>query len=154
MYAALTAAERGHDVTLCEKEPQLGGLLWFTDADTHKESLKRFRDALIARCRYTGVTIMVNAGHTRACRIHEARCRYLCCRIPPLYPFYQGYRRRFMPLMFTGICQHWVKGCHHRRRGHRLRVRLLFRRARRRKGSHSRNARRCARTRATLSAAL
>lgn len=60
MYAALTAAERGHDVTLFEKEDRLGGQLWFTDVDTHKESLKRYRDSLIARCEYVGVNIMLN----------------------------------------------------------------------------------------------
>jgi len=43
----------------------LGGLLWFTDTDTHKESLRRFRDALIARCTYTGVAIMLNTEATR-----------------------------------------------------------------------------------------
>jgi len=61
MYAAITAAERGHDVTLCEKESTLGGLLSFTDIDSHKESLKRFRDSLIVRCKYTGVNVLVNA---------------------------------------------------------------------------------------------
>jgi 2,4-dienoyl-CoA reductase-like NADH-dependent reductase (Old Yellow Enzyme family)/thioredoxin reductase len=65
LYAAFTAAERGHEVTLCEKSPELGGLLWFTDVDTHKESLRRFRDALIARCADTGVTILVNTEATR-----------------------------------------------------------------------------------------
>lgn len=64
MYAAFTAAERGHNVTLCEKEAQLGGLLWFTDVDEHKESLKGFKDALIARCRYAGVNIMLNTEVT------------------------------------------------------------------------------------------
>ncbi len=65
MYAAFTAAERGHDVTLYEKEPKLGGLLWFTDVDTHKESLKRFRDALEARCRYAGVNVMLGIEATK-----------------------------------------------------------------------------------------
>ncbi|MFC0903290.1 FAD-dependent oxidoreductase [Clostridium sp. MT-14] len=64
MYAALTAAERGHNVTLCEKTSKLGGLLWFTDVDTHKESLKRFRDSLVARCKYVGVNIMLNTTVT------------------------------------------------------------------------------------------
>jgi thioredoxin reductase len=63
MYAALTAAERGHDVTLLEKEHKLGGLLWFTEVD--KESLLRFRDSLIARCKYNGVNIMLNTEATR-----------------------------------------------------------------------------------------
>lgn len=65
MYAALTAAERGHDVTLVEKESKLGGLLWFTEVDTDKESLLRFRDSLIARCKYNGVKIMLNTTATR-----------------------------------------------------------------------------------------
>lgn len=57
MYAALTAAERGHKVTLLEKENKLGGLLWFTDYDYHKEDLKRYRDSLIVRVKRAGVTI-------------------------------------------------------------------------------------------------
>ncbi|MGN0202989.1 MAG: FAD-dependent oxidoreductase [Coprococcus sp.] len=60
MYAAITAKERGHEVILAEKEDKLGGLLWFTEIDTHKESLLRFRDSLIARCKYQGVKIMLN----------------------------------------------------------------------------------------------
>ena len=64
MYAALTAAERGHDVTLCEKEGKLGGLLWFTDVDEHKESLRRYRDSLEVRCRRNGVNIQLNCEVT------------------------------------------------------------------------------------------
>lgn len=60
MYAAITAAERGHEVILAEKEDKLGGLLWFTEVDTDKESLLRFRNSLIARCKYQGVNIMLN----------------------------------------------------------------------------------------------
>lgn len=65
MYAALTAAERGHNVTLVEKENKLGGLLWFTEVDTDKESLLRFRDSLVARCKDTGVNILLNTEATR-----------------------------------------------------------------------------------------
>lgn len=57
LYAAFTAARRGHQVTLAEKSDRLGGVLWFTDADVHKESLRRFRDSLIARCRDAGVAL-------------------------------------------------------------------------------------------------
>ena len=60
LYAAVTAAERGHSVTLCEKDGSLGGVLWFTDIDTHKESLRRYRDSLIARCKREGVRIELN----------------------------------------------------------------------------------------------
>ncbi len=64
MYAAITAAERGHDVTLCEKEDRLGGILWFTDMDTHKESLQRYYKSLIARCNYNNVKIELNTTVT------------------------------------------------------------------------------------------
>lgn len=57
MYAALTAAERGHKVTLLEKEDKLGGALWFTDYDHHKYDLKRYRDSLIVRVERAGVDI-------------------------------------------------------------------------------------------------
>jgi len=65
MYAALTAAERGHDVTLAEKTDRLGGILKFTDKDIHKESLRRYRDSLETRCRYTGVKIELGVEVTR-----------------------------------------------------------------------------------------
>ncbi len=65
MYAAMTAAERGHEVTLVEKESKLGGLLWFTEVDTDKESLLRFRDSLVARCKYNGVKILLNTQATK-----------------------------------------------------------------------------------------
>jgi 2,4-dienoyl-CoA reductase-like NADH-dependent reductase (Old Yellow Enzyme family)/thioredoxin reductase len=64
MYAALVAAQRGHAVVLAEKEGRLGGLLWFTDVDEHKESLKRYRDSLIVRCRRVGVDIRLNTEIT------------------------------------------------------------------------------------------
>jgi NADPH-dependent 2,4-dienoyl-CoA reductase/sulfur reductase-like enzyme len=64
MYAAITAAERGHEVILAEKTARLGGLLWFTGVDEHKESLKRFRDSLIARCRRSGVDIRLETEVT------------------------------------------------------------------------------------------
>lgn len=60
MYAAITAAKRGHDVTLCEKAGKLGGLLWFTDSDEHKESLRRYKDSLIVRCQRSGVKVQLN----------------------------------------------------------------------------------------------
>ncbi len=65
MYAAVTAAERGHKVTLLEKAGKLGGQLWFTEIDTDKESLLRFRDSMIARCKYAGVDIRLNTQATR-----------------------------------------------------------------------------------------
>lgn len=65
MYAAVTAAERGHTVTLLEKGDKLGGQLWFTEIDTDKESLLRFRDSMVARCKYAGVEVRLNTEATR-----------------------------------------------------------------------------------------
>lgn len=65
MYAAVTAAERGHQVTLLEKADMLGGQLWFTEIDTDKESLLRFRNAIIARCKYSGVDVRLNTEANR-----------------------------------------------------------------------------------------
>lgn len=64
MYAALTAAERGHNVTLLEKSDRLGGVLWFTDEDCHKEDMRRFRDSLETRVRRAGVNVVTGVEAT------------------------------------------------------------------------------------------
>jgi 2,4-dienoyl-CoA reductase-like NADH-dependent reductase (Old Yellow Enzyme family)/thioredoxin reductase len=60
MYGAITAAERGHNVVLVEKSDKLGGQLWFTDYDSHKESLKGFRDSLIAKIKRLKIDVKLN----------------------------------------------------------------------------------------------
>ncbi|MGB9850650.1 MAG: FAD-dependent oxidoreductase [Moorellaceae bacterium] len=64
MYAAITAAERGHKVTLAEKESRLGGLLWFTEVDVHKHDLKQYKDSLITRLNRLGVCVELNTEVT------------------------------------------------------------------------------------------
>ncbi len=64
MYAAITAAERGHNVTLLEKSDRLGGVLWYTDEDCHKEDMRRYRDSLIVRTRRAGVNIVTGVNVT------------------------------------------------------------------------------------------
>jgi NADH:flavin oxidoreductases, Old Yellow Enzyme family len=49
MKAAVTAVERGHDVTLIEKSNELGGMLKISDYDTFKDDMKRFKDYLVNR---------------------------------------------------------------------------------------------------------
>jgi 2,4-dienoyl-CoA reductase-like NADH-dependent reductase (Old Yellow Enzyme family)/NADPH-dependent 2,4-dienoyl-CoA reductase/sulfur reductase-like enzyme len=49
MYAAITASERGHHVHLVEKTDSLGGVLKFTDFDTFKSDLSRYKNSLINR---------------------------------------------------------------------------------------------------------
>lgn len=65
MYAAITAAERGHRVTLYEKAAVLGGQLTHTDYAADKWPLKDFKDYLIRRLYKTGVNIRLNTYATR-----------------------------------------------------------------------------------------
>jgi 2,4-dienoyl-CoA reductase-like NADH-dependent reductase (Old Yellow Enzyme family)/thioredoxin reductase len=66
MRAAITAAERGHDVTLAEKGGALGGLLRFTDTDSLKHDLRAFKDYLVRETCRSGVNILLNTEVTDA----------------------------------------------------------------------------------------
>ena len=60
LQAAATAAEQGHDVTLCEKSDALGGFLKFTDYDDLKIDLYRLKEHLIYMCEKSGARILLN----------------------------------------------------------------------------------------------
>lgn len=60
MQAAITAAERGHDVTICEKSGALGGLLKFTDSDSLKVDLKRYKQYLVRMTERKNINILLN----------------------------------------------------------------------------------------------
>ena len=64
--AALTAAELGHDVTLCEKSNRLGGMLRFADAGDFKSLMRDFRDSLIERLNRSSVRVMLRTNVDRA----------------------------------------------------------------------------------------
>ncbi len=64
MQAAITAAERGHDVLLCEKSDSLGGALRHSDGVSFKADLMRFKDHLIARLEAVGVNVALNVEVT------------------------------------------------------------------------------------------
>ncbi len=64
MQAAVTAAERGHKVTLAEKENKLGGLLKFTDYDDLKIDLKRLKDYLITQVNKNDIEVKLNTEVT------------------------------------------------------------------------------------------
>ena len=66
MTAAVTAFRRGHDVILWEKTGRLGGLLNFTDADSLKHDLRRYKDFLIAQTEKAGVKVVLNKTATAA----------------------------------------------------------------------------------------
>lgn len=64
MKAAITAAERGHKVTLFEKEGYLGGQLHHTDFMDCKWGVKEFKDYLIMRMNQLGIDVKLNTEAT------------------------------------------------------------------------------------------
>ena len=64
MEAAVTAADRGHQVTLAEASDTLGGLLKFADHDPLKEDLKRLKDYLIRQVEKRPIQVRKNTAVT------------------------------------------------------------------------------------------
>ncbi|MFR8316876.1 MAG: FAD-dependent oxidoreductase [Catenibacillus sp.] len=64
LQAAISAAQRGHKVTIAEKSHQLGGLLYFTDIDVDKPDLRNFKDLLIREVHRLNVEVLLNTEVT------------------------------------------------------------------------------------------
>lgn len=64
LQAAITAADRGHQVILCEKSDALGGLLRFTDHTDHKIDIRNFKDLLIREVSKRPVDVRLNCEVT------------------------------------------------------------------------------------------
>lgn len=64
MEAAITAAERGHKVTLYEKDSTLGGLARHSDYTSYKWCIKDFKDYLAKRMQKLGVTVLAGTKAT------------------------------------------------------------------------------------------
>jgi thioredoxin reductase len=64
MKAAVTAAERGHSVTLYEKNGYLGGLLHHSDYSSYKWPLKNYKDYLVRMVEKAGVQVLLNTEAT------------------------------------------------------------------------------------------
>ena len=64
MEAAITAANRGHDVTLVEKSDRLGGNLHPAGAAYFKEDIAKLRELLIRRTNAAGVKVVLNTEVT------------------------------------------------------------------------------------------
>ncbi|HIZ06423.1 MAG TPA: FAD-dependent oxidoreductase, partial [Candidatus Eubacterium avistercoris] len=60
MTAAITAHDRGHQVTLADKRSELGGVLFFTDMDYYKKDLNRFKHVLENRIRKRNISVRLN----------------------------------------------------------------------------------------------
>ena len=57
MQAAVTAAERGHEVILCEKTDRLGGLIRYARSVDFKYDTRRYLDHMIAKVYRRGVDV-------------------------------------------------------------------------------------------------
>lgn len=64
MKAALTASERGHQVTLFEKTGVLGGQLLHSDYASFKWPLKNYKDYLVRKLKESDVEICMNCAPT------------------------------------------------------------------------------------------
>jgi 2,4-dienoyl-CoA reductase-like NADH-dependent reductase (Old Yellow Enzyme family)/thioredoxin reductase len=64
MKAAITAAERGHKVTLYEKNSYLGGQLRHADFSSFKWAFKDFKDYLVRQLSKNGVEVLLNTAAT------------------------------------------------------------------------------------------
>lgn len=65
MKAALTCAERGHDVTLYEKEAKLGGQLFHADYPSFKWPLADYRDFMARQLYQNGVHVHLRTTATK-----------------------------------------------------------------------------------------
>jgi pyruvate/2-oxoglutarate dehydrogenase complex dihydrolipoamide dehydrogenase (E3) component len=65
MKAAITAAERGHKVTLFEKDSALGGLQKITDYTPWVWTYKNFKDYLVNQVKKAGIEVKLNTKATR-----------------------------------------------------------------------------------------
>ncbi len=63
--AALTADQRGHEVILLEKGDSLGGQLNYSDADSYKTDLRRYRDYLRLQIQKSHVDVRLNTIATK-----------------------------------------------------------------------------------------
>ena len=64
MQAAITASERGHDVTLVESSSDLGGTLRFSKGDSLKIDLQRYTEYLIRKTNRSGAKILLSTEVT------------------------------------------------------------------------------------------
>lgn len=64
MEAAITCAQRGHNVTLVEKSDRLGGNLWPAGAAFFKEDYRKFEAVMERRVKRAGVNVFLNTEAT------------------------------------------------------------------------------------------
>ncbi|MGI5970546.1 MAG: FAD-dependent oxidoreductase [Oscillospiraceae bacterium] len=62
MQAAITAADRGHQVTIAEKEDALGGTIRFSDHDSIKVQLRKYKNYLIRQVSKRNIRVLLNTS--------------------------------------------------------------------------------------------
>jgi NADPH-dependent 2,4-dienoyl-CoA reductase/sulfur reductase-like enzyme len=105
MYAAITAAERGHQVTLVEKEASLGGTLKFAEIDHYKSDLNQYKNSLINRVQRLDIDVRLNTMATTEL-IQEANPDALIVAIggQPIVPNIPGISN---PNVLSALDTHW-----------------------------------------------
>jgi NADPH-dependent 2,4-dienoyl-CoA reductase/sulfur reductase-like enzyme len=93
--AAVTAAQRGHDVRLVEKTDSVGGWLRFTDTDSLKHDVRRYKEYLTRRLERSGVHVTLGAEASDAFTAGFAPTHIIAATgSRPLVPdFIPGYER-------------------------------------------------------------
>ncbi len=64
MQAAITAADRGHEVILCEKRNRLGGTLVYAEREYFKEDTRKLTEVLIRRVQERPIRLMMDTEVT------------------------------------------------------------------------------------------
>jgi len=64
MQAAITAADRGHEVILCEKSKRLGGTLVYAEREYFKEDTRKLTEVLIRRVQERPIRLMMDTEVT------------------------------------------------------------------------------------------
>jgi 2,4-dienoyl-CoA reductase-like NADH-dependent reductase (Old Yellow Enzyme family)/thioredoxin reductase len=91
MQAAITAAERGHQVILAEKTGELGGMLKFSYQDDHKSDLAGYTDYLKRQVAKHAVDIRLNTEVTPAYIEKEHPYAVICAiGAEPIAPKFKG----------------------------------------------------------------
>jgi pyruvate/2-oxoglutarate dehydrogenase complex dihydrolipoamide dehydrogenase (E3) component len=91
MQAAITAAERGHEVILAEKTDSLGGTLKFAALDDHKDDLNGFTQYLIRQTGKHAIDLRLNTEVTVPF-IEDMKPYAVICAVgaEPIIPSFKG----------------------------------------------------------------
>lgn len=91
MQAAITAADRGHEVILAEKTDKLGGTLKFADMDPHKGDLNQYTGYLTMQVAKRAIEIRLNTEITRE-YIEKEKPYAVICAVgsEPVIPKFKG----------------------------------------------------------------